>query len=45
MNASYDKKRPVERPIKTPPAECLECRLFLAFIECFGLTKADVKQG
>ncbi len=38
-----DKKKMAKRPV-TPTAECLECKLFLTFMKCFGLTFAEIKR-
>lgn len=31
------------RPKNLPSKECLECKLFHAFMTCFGLTFADLR--
>lgn len=44
MDKPIKQTHPTERAVKTPTAECLECKLYRAFVTCFGLTFADVKR-
>lgn len=41
--SGISKEYPMERSVRY--MECLECELFRAFMECFGLRTADIKKG
>ena len=42
--SKINKKHPAGRALVTPSVECYGCKVFLAFMKCFGLTFADVNR-
>lgn len=39
-----NKKHSTDMSMPTHPIECFECKLFIAFMKCFGLTEDDIKK-
>lgn len=37
-------KRKEGRPKSLPSTECIECKLYRAFVTCFGITIEDMKR-
>lgn len=40
-----DMKKKEGTPPGIPSKECIECKLYRAFVTCFGITAEDIKRG
>ena len=38
-------KHTEEKPQPLPSKECIECKLYRAFVTCFGITAEDMKRS